>query len=163
MKKDVFAYNIIFPASMLYFGSLLFPAFLLFLLPANFLADTLALFLLFFLLKLQKKGKIYKKIILRTWGFGFLADFIASTTLFIISCGISLPFSVYGSIAPWRNPGGFLFITAGVALAGVLIYFFQRKIILEEIRLAEAQKHKLALGIAILTAPYTMYLPPIGG
>lgn len=163
VKKDVFAYNIIFPASMLYFGALLFPVLLCVLLPANFLADTVMLLLLFYFMKLPRKASLYKKMILKTWGFGFLADFIASTAMYIISSGIRLPFEVYGSTLPWKNPGGFLFITAGILLAGILIYLFQQKIVLEDVVLEERQKHRLALGMAVLTAPYLMYFPPIGG
>lgn len=163
MKKDIFAYNIVFPASMLYFGAMLFPAFLCILIPANFLTDTLMLFVLFNLMKLPNKARLYRKMILKTVGFGFLADFIASTVLSIVDMGIHLPFSLYGSVAPWKNPGGFLFVTAGIILAGILIYFFQREIVLEETTLEKRQKHRLALGMAVLTAPYLMYLPPIGG
>lgn len=163
MKKDVFAHNIIFPASMLYFGAMLFPALLFILLPANFLADSVMLLLLFHLMKLPRKASLYKKMILKTWGFGFLADLIASTAMYIISSGERFPFEVYGSTLPWKNPGGFLFITAGILLAGLLIYLFQQKVVLEDVALEERQKHRLALGMAVLTAPYLMYLPPMGG
>lgn len=160
-KKGIIACNIIFPAWLWYFGSMLVPLFLLILLPANFLADSLVLYLLFSLLKLPEKRRLYKKLIWKTWGCGFLADFIASGVLFLINCSIRLPFLIYGSVMPWENPGGFLFVTAGIALAGILIYFFQKKIVLKGIGLEEKQAHRLALGMAVLTAPYLMYLPPM--
>lgn len=69
-------------------------------------------------------------------------------------------FNIYSNTS-WKEPNLFLFITAGIALAGALIYVFQRKFVLKEIALEERQKHRLALGMAILTAPYMMYLPPI--
>lgn len=163
MKKDVLAYNLIFPTSMLYFILPLSPPVLIFVLAANFAMDSLALLLLFSLLKLPGKTGLYKKTAVRTWLLGFAADFIASFGIF----GAYMLFDRYirldlYHVAPWENPAGFLFVTAGVALAGVLVYVFQRKIVLKGIALEERQKHRIALGMAALTAPYTMYLPPIG-
>jgi len=48
-----------------------------------------------------------------------------------------------------------------VVMAGILIYFFHRKWVWKDIAIEEGQKKKVALGMAILTAPYLMYLPPI--
>lgn len=57
--------------------------------------------------------------------------------------------------------GAFLFATVGVVLAGVLIYFFHIKFVWKGILLEEGEKKKIALGMAILTAPYLMYLSPL--
>ncbi len=160
MKKDVLAYNLIFPMCMIYFGIVILPVLIIILFPLNFIVDTLMLFLLYFLLKLPDKKRLYTDMIAKTWGFGFLADFIAS---FVMSYADILlnPVNIY-SIAPWKDWKLFLFVTAGVVLAGVLIYVFQRKFVLKGLALERRQKHRLALGMAILTAPYMMYLPPIG-
>ena len=163
MKRDVLACNIIFPAFMLYYGALLFPMLIAVLAPLNFIADTLMLFLLYFLLKLPDKKRLYRSMIVKTWGLGFLADFVASFIMTCIGSGLGrvIPsFRIYSN-TPWKEPNLFLFITAGIALAGALIYVFQRKIVLKGLALEEGQKHRLALGMAILTAPYMMYLPPI--
>lgn len=163
MKKDIPVYNVIFPAFMLYYGAAFLPVLAVVLFPANFIVDTLMLFLLFFLLKLPDKKRLYKAMIAKTWGLGFLADFIASFAMSSFGAGLAsaVPsFRIYSS-TPWKEPGLLLFITAGVALAGVLIYVFQRKIVLKGIALEERQKHRLALGMAALTAPYLMYLPPV--
>ncbi len=159
MKKDVLAYNLVFPMCMLYMGVLILPVLIIILFPLNFIVDTAMLFLLFFLLKLPDKKRLYKDMIAKTWGFGFLADFIASFVMTYADVWLNPP-NIY-SIAPWEDWKLFLFVTVGIALAGALIYVFQRKFVLKEIALEERQKRRLALGMAILTAPYMMYLPPI--
>ena len=66
-------YNILFPAWMFY----LFPTGLWFLLlPANFAIDSLVLFLAMKRLGVEKPRDVWKRSILRVWGFGFLADFL---------------------------------------------------------------------------------------
>lgn len=159
LKKSITVYNLIFPMWGIYVWGLVFPFFLPILLPANFAVDSLMLFLLFALLKLPEKKHLYAKMIWWTWGLGFLADILASAVLIAADSLIDFPFSLY---MPVRSVGAFLFITAGVVLAAALIYLFQRKWVLKKIDLEEGQKKKIALGMAILTAPYLMYLPPLG-
>lgn len=163
MRKEVKLYNLIFPMWGIYFFGLLFPAFLLILLPANFVVDSIMLLVLFFLLKLPEKKAWYKKTILKTWGFGFLADFLASGIFLALSEVLSDIFrdanvNVYLPVSSFPS---FLFTTAAIVLAGGFIYFFQRRFVLKKLELEERQKKKIALGMAILTAPYLMYLPPM--
>lgn len=161
MKRDVKLYNIIFPMWSIYFFGLLFPALLLILLPANFVVDTAVLLLLFWRLKLPEKKALYWKSIWKTWGFGFLADIISSAVFLGISELIDFHkygINIYLSI---RSAEAFLFTTAAVSLAGVLIYFFHMKFVWSKIEMEEGQKRKIALGMAVLTAPYLMYLPPM--
>ena len=157
MKKDIKCYNIIFPMWSVYFYGLFFLPLWAILLPANFIVDTLVLFILFHWLKLPDKKAMYKKSILRTWGFGFLADIIPSALMVWISMG-DLPFNPYMAIASVQ---AFLFTAAGVVFAGVLIYFFHMKFVWTKIEIEEEQKKKIALGMAVLTAPYLMFLPPM--
>ena len=161
MRKDVKLYNIIFPMWSIYFFGLLFPPLLLILLPANFAADTLFLLLLFWKLGLPEKKKLYWKGIWKTWGFGFLADVISSAIFLALSELIDFHkygINIYRSI---QSAEAFLFTTAAVALAGFLIYFFHMKWVWNKVELEAGQKRKIALGMAILTAPYLMYLPPM--
>lgn len=158
MKRDIKLYNLIFPMWGIYFYAILFPYFFVLLLPANFIVDTVMLLLLFFLFKVPEKKELYRRGIWKAWGFGFLADFLAAGVLVIISSAVSLPFHIY---APFSSVGAFLFATVGVVLAGVLIYFFHIKFVWKGILLEEGKKKKIALGMAILTAPYLMYLSPL--
>ena len=150
MKRDIKLYNLIFPMWGIYFYAILFPYFFVLLLPANFIVDTVMLLLLFFLFKVPEKKELYRRGIWKAWGFGFLADFLAA--------GVLLPFHIY---APFSSVGAFLFATVGVVLAGVLIYFFHIRFVWKGILLEEGKKKKIALGMAILTAPYLMYLSPL--
>lgn len=156
MRKDIKLYNMIFPMWSLYFFGLFFLPFWLILLPANFIVDTVVLLLMFYWVRVEEKKPLYWKTIWKSWGFGFLADFVASGILIGISDLEAFSFNVYT-----MNPGSVLFTTVGVALAGVLIYFFHRKFIWKKIDMEEEQKKKIALGMAVLTAPYLMYLPPM--
>ena len=158
MRKDVKLYNIVFPMWSVYFYGIFFPPLWLILLPANFLVDTLVLLFLFHKLGITEKKVLYKKSIWKTWGFGFLADIIPSALLVVISWG-DLPFNPYMTM---DSLPAFLFTTAGIVLAGFLIYFFHMKWVWKNIEIEESQKRKIALGMAVLTAPYLMYLPPLG-
>lgn len=158
VNRSVRLYNLIFPMWGIYFFALLFPVLHLFLLPANFIVDSVVLLLLFYLLKLPEKKKLYRRSIWKAWGLGFLADILAAGVLFGISETVALPFQEY---SPISSLGAFLFATLGVALAGVLIYFFHIRFIWKKMDMEERQKRRLALGMAILTAPYLMYLPPL--
>lgn len=161
MRKNVKLYNIIFPMWSIYFFGLLFPPLLLILLPANFAADTLFLLLLFWKLGLPEKKKLYWKGIWKTWGFGFLADVISSAIFLALSELIDFHkygINIYLSI---QSAEAFLFTTAAVVLAGFFIYFFHMKWVWNKVELEEGQKRKIALSMAILTAPYLMYLPPM--
>jgi len=158
MRREIKLYNLIFPMWGIYFFSLVFPYFYILLLPANFIVDTVMLFLLFALLKLPGKKALYKESIWKAWGFGFLADILASGVLVGIHMTGALPFNPY---LPVSTVAAFVFTTVGVVMAGILIYFFHRKWVWKDIAIEEGQKKKVALGMAILTAPYLMYLPPI--
>lgn len=156
MKRDIKLYNLIFPMWGIYFYALVFPYFYVLLLPANFIVDTVMLLLLFFLLRVPEKKELYWDGIWKTWGFGFLADFAAAGVL--VGLSGAMPFNIY---APISSVGAFLFATVGVVLAGVLIYFFHIKFVWKGLPLEDEKKKKIALGMAILTAPYLMYLPPL--
>ena len=158
MKRDVKLYNIIFPMWSIYFYGMFFIPLWLILLPANFIVDTLVLLILFSLLKLPEKKILYRKSIWKTWGVGFLSDVLASALMVLLSWTNILPFNEY---LPISSVPAFLFTTGGVVLAGGLIYFFHRKFVWSKMELEEGQKRKIALGMAILTAPYLMYLPPM--
>lgn len=159
MRRDIKLYNLIFPMWGLYAFGLLFPAFLLLLLPANFAVDSLALLLLFWRLGLREKRRLYWGSIWKAWGLGFLADFLSSLCFICISEAVD--FWDYGVnvYLPYSSLPSFLFTTAAILMAGGLIYLFHRKWIWDGLGLDAAQQRKMALGMAILTAPYLMYLP----
>lgn len=49
--------------------------------------------------------------------------------------------------------------STGVILAGICIYFFNLNKVLPLLEIDDNKKKKIALIIAVLTTPYTMYIP----
>ena len=156
-------YNIIFPIWLL----LLFPLTWIVVLPANFLIDTLVLILTMKHLQIPSIQKHWKTCILKVWGFGFLADILASILLmfapelFLFALPNELHYSILTSVHynPLDNIWAFLIVTLFVIVAGILIYFFNRKYSFKKLELQPAIQHKLALMLAVWTAPYIFYLP----
>ncbi len=169
-KRDTILYNAVFPFWFLW----LYPYFWFFTLPLNFLIDSLALWIGLKLLGIPAKKGVYKNAILKIWLLGFAADIVGAAW-------VALPFLVVNWIKPPLGEGplrwleeqlvhptsfhpfetlpGFLWVTLGVALAGFLIYIFNRKISLGKLDLTERQKKRLSLFLAIFTTPYIFYLP----
>lgn len=159
MKKSIRIYNLIFPMWSIYAFGVLFPTFLLILLPANFIVDTAALLFLFWRLRFPEKKGLYWKSIWKVWGFGFLADFLSSLVFFCISEMVDFGVYEINVYLPYSSVPSFLFTTAAIVFAGVLIYFFHCRWIWKRAEIGAAEQKRLALGMAVLTAPYLMYLP----
>lgn len=155
MKKNIRLYNVMFPIWFLF----LMPSYLhLLILPINFLVDSLVLFLGARHQKLENRGKLWKKSILRIWIIGFICDILGALLI------AALYFALC-EIPQWNLvlfPGTTLISLPGVALAGVLIYFCNRKISFQKTDLTPEAIHKLSLLLAIATAPYTMLIPLYG-
>ena len=62
-------------------------------------------------------------------------------------------------VNPFSSVGGFLWTAVCVALAGGIIYLLNLKFCLKKTTLDLAQKRKLALAMALVTAPYLFFLP----
>ena len=156
MKKrsDVKLYNVMFPIWFFFF----FPAMWLVILPVNFLVDSLVLFLSARRQSLANRRRLWNKHILLVWGIGFLCDLL----------GAALIFGLYVLLAdiPTLNlhlfPGTTLLSIPGVLVAGILIYFLNKKLTFRRSELDPAAIHRLCLHLAIFTAPYTMLIPLYG-
>ena len=142
MKKNVTLYNVIFPFWMLY----LFPVMWLVIIPSNFLIDSLVLIISMFALKIAEKKRFYKKHILKIFAFGMLSDIIGAAFMFL---------TVWLEISTMADEW-YLLVPAIILSAGAIFllnYFFTLKKEDKNIRL------KLALIFAIVTAPYTFFIP----
>lgn len=166
--KDRKLYNVIFPVWMLW----IFPLTWIFVLPANFIIDSLVVVITLKIMKAEEIKKIYKKVIWKVWGFGFLSDFIGVLVL-IGAMFIEGWLEEGSSMARWwsdyitgpvcynafENPFAFLWVTLAVLSAGIAIYFFNYKISFKKLELEVRTKKKLALFLAVFTAPVLFYLP----
>lgn len=166
MKRDEKLYNVLFPLWFL----LLVPISWLIVIPANFVIDLLALLLAMKLLRMPDIGKNLKSAVLKSWLAGFAADLIGGGAMFLsVLAGEFLPGPVrswvYHNITeavmvnPFSSVGGFLWTAVCVALAGGIIYLLNLKFCLKKTTLSLAQKRKLALAMALVTAPYLFFLP----
>lgn len=167
MKKQTRIYNLIFPIWIL----ILFPQLLVFVIPGNLIVDCAVLFLALLALRHARKGAVVKQLWWRFWLLGFAADLIGVAWMFlgwlsidaIDRAGIAgdwvLPATQGLMMNPFRHPVSFLWTLAGVALAGVCIYFFDKRAMKSCELLDGRQRHIIALVMAIVTAPWLFFIP----
>ena len=164
-KKNVKLYNILLPIWILIFC----PTWLwLILIPANYLIDRLVL--RWSLGEMPDKGAFCRK---HTWKIclaGFFSDLCGACILFltfVISTflGDGSPLSAFlerieQGVAsdPFNSVAAFLTIALSVAVAGVLIFHIDRKI-LTKAGLDVEQARRSALRLAVITAPYLYFVP----
>ncbi len=167
---DVTLYNVVFPIWALW----LYPFLWLISLPANFFIDSAVLLLALKCLGISAENHVYKQTIIKIWGLGFAADFIGALWVALPHfasdfLGSSLNENTYRwmmdqlvqpvSYHPFATLISFLWVTVGVGLAAFLIYRFNTKISFKNLELEDKKKKRLALTLAIFTAPYLFYLP----
>lgn len=164
--KELTLYNLMFPVWLLW----LFPQTWIFVLPANFLIDLLVVLLTMRFIHVQNIRKNVRSVILRTWLCGFAADFVGTFVLTAVNFlpvrddtafGIWWERRLIGptSYDPFKTVEAFLFVTACVVLSAFVIYLLNVKFCLKRADMSEIQKKKLALSLAVFTAPYLFYMP----
>lgn len=172
-KNQTKLYNMIMPIWLL----VIFPFTWIIILPLNYLIDTLVLRLTMKHLNIEKRKEIYKMTILKTWLFGFLADFIGAALLLIAPFGLSEHVndkSTFGLIVdklsqiminPFDNIYSIVITIIAVIITAYFIYLFNYKFALKkaftEGCLDDKQMRKIALSMAVFTAPYVFFLPAI--
>ena len=167
MKRQTRIYNVIFPIWIL----ILFPQILVFVIPANLAVDCAVLWFTLLALKHAQKGAVVKKLWWKFWLLGFAADVIGVAWMFLGWLSIDaidrtgaagdwvLPATQGLMMNPFRHPASFLWTLAGVALAGVCIYCFDKRAMRSCELLDGRQRHVVALTMAISTAPWLFFLP----
>lgn len=165
-KKYIKLYNVIFPIWLLW----LIPVTWIIVLPANFLIDLLVIVLTMKSMKIHDIKQKAKSVILIVWMFGFIADFIGTAAMFLANV-IDFDYETqmgkwwYKNISnavsfnPFDSIYAFLWVTICVMLTAFLIFLFNYKFFLKKLDLSENQSKKLAVSLAIFTAPYLFYLP----
>ena len=170
-KRSVRLYNVILPLWLL----ILFPQVWLVVIPGNFLVDSLVVYFGLRLLKAEDPKALYKRSIWKVYGRGFAADFVGVAVLlgvaalcmlddaFLWSDAIGLgaqmdEFSRWLTLNAFRHPAALLVTLAAVALAGWLIHRWDRRVFLD-IGLPGEQAHRLALWLAVITAPWLFLVP----
>lgn len=165
-KNSIKLYNVIFPIWLLW----LVPITWIIVLPANFLIDLLVVVLTMKYLKVEDIKRNAKAVILKVWIFGFIADFIGTIAMFMANI-IDFNYETqlgkwwYNNISnavsynPFESIYSILWVTVCVIITAFFIYLFNYKICLKKLNLDIIQKKKIALSLAIFTAPYLFYIP----
>lgn len=165
MSKEIRFFNVLFPLWFL----LIFPIYWLVILPANFLIDSAVLIITLKILKERPIWNYYKQTIIKVWMFGFLADIIGAVLMFLSQIDISQKSGINDwwfhhitnpvAYNPFDNPYSLIYVVLVVALAAVFIYVFNLKFSLKNLEVDLAAKKKIALSLAVFTAPYILLFP----
>lgn len=159
MKKDIKLYNVLFPIWML----IVFPITWLIVLPANFIIDTLVVIITMKVLKVPNIKKAYKGSIIKVWLFGFASDFICAGLLLITQFipGDWWYHNILSPVAfnPFNNPLSFLVVLIAIFISGLLIFLFNYKVSFKNTELSKEDIKKIAISMAIFTAPYVVLIP----
>ena len=162
MKRRYRLCNVLFPIWLIW----LFPPILALVAPANLAVDCLVLFLTLLALKHPDKKGVLKALWWKVWLLGFAADLVGAGWMYLGTLLLpALPGGdrlSYGLYAPFRYPATFLWTLAGVALAGVCIYCFDRHVLEGCPLLSPRQVRRLALVMGVVTAPWLFFLPLYG-
>lgn len=168
-RKTVTLYNLIFPIWFLVW----IPSWLwLILLPANYFLDRLVFTISARKQKAELSKQFFRKATWKLWLFGFLSDFIGSVLLVIplllpVPEGIAKNYNQSGfgkfmnalQFNAFSNVGAFLYTLIAVAVAGGLIYLFDKRVIFKTGELTKEQANRIAFFMAVFTAPYLYLLP----
>lgn len=165
MKKDIRLYNVLFPIWIL----ILFPQILVFLIPGNLVIDCLVLFFTLCALKHTQKGAVLKELWWKFWLLGFAADGVGVLWMVLGWLPALLPGPLGDfweetmlsshMLRPWTHPLTFCWTLAAIAIAGVCIYFFDKRAMRTCGLLSEREKHTMALAMAMVTAPWLFFFP----
>lgn len=180
-NRNIRLYNIIFPIWFIpFFLWMRLPVIIVF---GNFIIDSLVVLLWLKSIKNKKESiKInYKKSIRRVYGVGFLGDsigllFVALPSIFASIFWVNIPY--YSPLAykninwealsgiekflwslyfGYENIWSFLWVIVSFFIAVGVIYYINYHRSFSKTTLTEKQKRKLALIIAIATAPYLFF------
>ena len=155
--KNYKLYNVMFPIWFL----ILMPVTWFFVIPANFVIDSIVILLAAHYICRGRAKEIWKKSIIKIFIFGFLSDFVGAGFLtggLFVSNYCNLTAFEEACNGP-QSIGGFFVLLIAVALSAVCIYFADYKIAFKKLCIEDAEKKKLALTMALATAPYTFFIP----
>ena len=156
MRRDSRLYNILFPIWLFY---LIPTGIWLIIFPANFVIDSLVLYIAMKHYSSDGFADVWRKSILRIWGIGFICDLAGAFLIMAIEIlrGYMLP-----SINTFYFPGATIIAIPGVLLSGVLIYRIDRVYAFKNCNMEMGLVKKLSWALSIFTAPYAMLIPLYG-
>lgn len=167
-SKNIILYNMIFPLWLLW----LIPSTWIVILPANFLIDLAVLLITMHCLKISGRKEIVKRSVWKIWVFGFISDFIGTFFMFLVNIIDSFldyrsPLTEwwYNNLTnavtynPLSTPAAFLWTILCILISGSCIFLFNYHFCLRKAVPDRILRKKLALSLAIFTAPYLFLVP----
>lgn len=158
----------IFPLWLLW----LIPSTWIVILPANFLIDLAVLLITMHCLKISGRKEIIKRSVWKIWVFGFISDFIGTFFMFLVNIIDSFldyrsPLTEwwYNNLTnavtynPLSTPAAFLWTILCILISGCCIFLFNYHFCLRKGVPDQILRKKLALSLAIFTAPYLFLVP----
>lgn len=149
--------------------NILFPMWFLFILPSylwivfvvgNFVVDSLVT-----IYNLKKQNvdnymNAYKKSIIKVWVIGFVSDILGSLFLLGLMLVLNKVLEPTDIVLDWITfPWCTILAIPGVIVAGVLIYFLNKKLSFTKTNLSTEQIRLISKYLALITAPYVMLIP----
>lgn len=162
--KQVKLYNVIFPIWFLLF----FPPVILITLLGNYVIDSLVIIVCFKVFKLVELNiglkTFYIKSIFKAWMFGFIADIIGASLLFIVGMlgdGLGISNQLISGINydPFSHPLAVGIIVFAMLVSALLILLFNYKFTFTRLIEDKKLRFKVALTMAVVTIPWTFLLP----
>lgn len=142
-KNSTKLYNVLFPVWMLF----LFPQLWLYVLPGNFIIDSLVLIVSMCLLKVAEKKQMYKKHIFKIFLFGMLSDLIGAAYMLLLM----------GVFRIGQTGDEFYLTVPALLITAALIFVFNYFITFK--KTDNALRFRLSIIFALATAPYTFLIP----
>ena len=165
MNKKVTLYNAMFPLWML----MLFPQMWLLIIPINFLLDSVVILITGKLRKIKNILECYKKSIMKSFLFGFVADAMGAVVMLIPEFTqngwrqntVLYEISRAMMLNPFSNIFAFLYVILAIVVSMFFIYNFNLKFVFKKLDIEEKEKKILALAMMFVTAPYTFLVPTV--
>ncbi len=153
--KSIKLYNIILPIWLLW----IFPPFIIVAIIMNTIIDFVVALLSMKSLKITDAFEKAKKSLLKIVTIGFFSDFIGALVLFLTISLSNSPFVESAAWNPFANLPSILVTLVAIVIAAILIYFLNYYFSFNKVDIADKDKKKIALYLAIFTAPYTFLIP----
>ncbi len=155
--KNIKLYNVILPIWLIW----IFPPIIFIFIVLNTIIDFLVTFISMKKLGIKDAKKKTMKLLLRVVTFGFLADFVGAALLTVVGAIFTDTSIDNIFMNPFNSVASFLIVALAIIVAAFLIYILNYTFSFNKVDMNDKHKKKLALYLAIFTAPYTFLIPTL--